>query len=294
MAIKVKIPYGQNTATVSGLYQWDYGQVLEIESTDLGTMVGEVHFACSNMSEAIVVPCNFVESVCTVTIPNECLEQSSTITAWIYEIAGTQGRTRKVITIPVTARTRPSSGHDIPTEIADQYTQLITTVNEVVGKLGNGEIVVKNAITAETAKSATTAGNASTASYAVSAGSANKATQATNDDLGYPLIDHLCGTWDGFTKYTTGDTLQGGLMAFRVIKDSQDVRIISEVGGRNVTSYSPVFYWESKGSYLPVRLKFEHDGMYMFTITAEICSDSEWGDGGPDIYYQYLSKRYPV
>lgn len=294
MAIKATFPAGKNETETDSLYQWDYGQVLEIESAVLGSNTVEVHFACTNMSEAIVRVCTFSGGVVSVAIPDDCLEQSSPITAWIYEIAGTQGRTSKVIRIPVIARTRPSVGRDIPSEITDKYTQLITNVNEVIDKLENGQVIVKKAETATKADSATTAGNASSASYAVSAGSANKATQATNDDLGYPLVDHLCGTWDGFTKYTAGDTLAGGFMAFRVIKDSQDVRIICEVGGRNITSYSPVFYWESKGSYLPVRLKFEHDGMYTFTITAEICSDSEWGDGGPDIYYQYLSKRYPV
>lgn len=178
MAIKVNIPSGQNTATVSGLYQWDYGQVLEIESTDLGNMIGEVHFACSSMSEAVVVSCNFTEGLGSVTIPDECLEQSSNITAWIYEISGTQGRTRKVITIYVTARTRPSVGQDIPTEISNRYTELITEVNEAVDKLENGDVVVKKAKEATTATTATSAGNASTATRALSAGSADYAEDA--------------------------------------------------------------------------------------------------------------------
>ena len=178
MAIKVNIPSGQNTATVSGLYQWDYGQVLEIESADLGNMIGEVHFACSSMSEAVVVSCNFTEGLGSVTIPDECLEQSSNITAWIYEISGTQGRTRKVITIYVTARTRPSVGQDIPTEISNRYTELITEVNKAVDKLENGDVVVKKATEATRATSATSAGNASTANYAVNAGSASYAEDA--------------------------------------------------------------------------------------------------------------------
>ena len=183
MAIKVNIPSGQNAVTISGLYQWDYGQVLEIESIDLGTMIGEVHFACSSMSEAIVVSCNFTNGVGTVTIPDECLEQPSTITAWVYEIAGTQGRTRKAITIPVTARTRPSAGHDIPTEITDQYTQLITNVNETIDKLENGQIAVKKAETATNAASATTAGNASTANRAITADSAKCAISDKNGNI---------------------------------------------------------------------------------------------------------------
>ena len=188
MAIKVNIPSGQNTATVSGLYQWDYGQVLEIESADLGNMIGEVHFACSSMSEAVVVSCNFTEGIGSVAIPDECLEQSSNITAWIYEISGTQGRTRKVITIYVTARTRPSVGQDIPTEISNRYTELITEVNEAINALKNGDVVVKKATEAVTASTATSAGNASTANYAVQAGKASVLTGVTSS----PLSDGKC------------------------------------------------------------------------------------------------------
>ena len=184
MAIKVNIPSGQNTATVSGLHQWDYGQVLEIESVDLGNMIGEVHFACPSMSEAIVVSCNFADGLGSVTIPDECLEQSSTINAWIYEINGTQGRTRKGITIPVTPRMRPSASRDIPTEISNRYTQLITEVNEAIDKLENGETTVKKAETATQAYSATTAGNASTANYAITAENATvlSPNRLTNSD----------------------------------------------------------------------------------------------------------------
>ena len=189
MAIKALFPNGQNSITVSGLYQWDYGQELEIESADLGSIVAEVHFACSSMSEAIVRPCAFSSGAGTVTIPDECLEQSSTITAWIYEIAGTQGRTRKVLTIPVTARTRPSVGRDIPTEITDQYTELITEINEAIDDIENGVVNVKYAEEADTAKEATHAGNASTATHAISADEATHATNATNAQSATVLKD---------------------------------------------------------------------------------------------------------
>ena len=299
MAIKVNIPYGQHTATVSGLYQWDYGQELEIESADLGTMIGEVHFACSSMSEAIVVSCNFVGNVCTVTIPNECLEQSSTITAWIYEIAGTQGRTRKVITIPVIARTRPSSGHDIPTEITDQYPQLITNVNGAIDKLESGQIPVKKAETATNAVSATSAGNASTATRAIS---------AEKDTDGRELKTFLYFNNDGFTKYEEGDKLEGGLLLIR------SSSAVNHIGGTSVfiaepgvsgyggVQYSSVYYdgnietnlWFARLAFTPC------DGNQFFTITPQRYTDDGWKDFNsslsdykPTIYYHYLVK-YPT
>ncbi|MBO7183970.1 MAG: hypothetical protein J6V49_07540 [Bacteroidales bacterium] len=179
MAIKALFLSGNHEVLTDSLYQWDYGQELEIEAVDLGSGEVEIHFACQNMTEAIVRPCYLTDGIGVVTIPDDCLEQSSLITAWVYEIAGTQGRTRKVVKIPVIARTRPHIGRDIPTEICDKYTELITEVNTAIGDLKNGNIVVKSATTAERANSATTAGNASTANYAVSAASAEHANGAT-------------------------------------------------------------------------------------------------------------------
>ena len=179
MAIKALFLSGNHEVLTDSLYQWDYGQELEIESVDLGSGEVEIHFACQNMTEAIVRPCYLTNGIGVVTVPDDCLEQSSLITAWVYEIAGTQGRTRKVVRIPVTARTRPHIGRDIPTEICDKYTELITDINTALGDLKNGDIVVKSALSAGTANSATTAGNASTANYAVSAASAEHANGAT-------------------------------------------------------------------------------------------------------------------
>lgn len=307
MAIKVNIPYGENSATVSGLYQWDYGQTLEIESVDLGSMIGEVHFACPSMSEAIVVPCNFTEGLGAVTIPNECLEQSSTISAWIYEIAGTQGRTRKVITIHITARTRPSVGHDIPAEISDKYTALITEVNGAVKDLKTGEVVVKKATTAETATSAKTAGNASTANYAVSAASANTATKALKDADGIALKDIVHSPVDGYELYDTEETsIKGGLVAFTMKRSENgdsDVRLLTEVGGlQYTTNYSSTFHDEvtggkSPGIY-PMRLVFTHKSMGSFNVKVQALVNGAWYDQSyaeypVSIYYKHLIE-YPV
>lgn len=184
MAIKVTIPEGQTHVKASDLYQWDYGQVLEIEAPKLPTVL-EVHFACREMSEAVIHTCSAVNNVASVVIPDQCLENASEITAWVYEIDGTAGRTLYRITIPVIARTRPSRGESIPVEVQDSYTQLITEVNEAVGKIANGEIVVAKAAHATSADRAQQADNASSAA---SAASANFATRAATAD-GYQKAD---------------------------------------------------------------------------------------------------------
>lgn len=178
MALKVTFPANTTSITVGGLYQWDYGRVLEIECAEFGSEIMEVHFACHNMTEAVVRPCTFANGVGTVTIPDRCLEQSGNITAWIYKIVGSQGHTVKTIILPVVARTRPSKSQDIPAEYIDKYAEALTEINEAVDALEKGNITISNAIHANTADSAETAKSASNATYATSAGSATTAGSA--------------------------------------------------------------------------------------------------------------------
>ena len=179
MAIKVYFSENQRDVTVGGLYQWDFGQVLEIECPELGSEIMEVHFASTGMNEAIVRSCSFAVGIGTVTIPDQCLEQASPITAWIYSVSGTQGHTVKTITLPITARTRPSTSREVPQEYLNLYGEALAEINEAVNKLENGEIIATQATHAVSADNATTATNAVSASYATSAGSAQSANNAT-------------------------------------------------------------------------------------------------------------------
>lgn len=177
MVIKARFTEGVTSVTTKSLYQWDYGQKLEIESADLPAMF-EVHFACQGMKEAVVVPCSTTDGVGVVTIPNKCLEQSSTITAWVYEIDGETGSTTKVIAIPVVPRVRPSGNEDMPQHIEDKYTELLSRLNDALTALESGNIVVAKAAIAETADYATASGNAASATHATEAQTAVAARDA--------------------------------------------------------------------------------------------------------------------
>lgn len=217
MAIKVTFKQGQTEAKATPLHQWDYGQVLEIESSDLPA-VFEVHFACQGMNEATVRSCTAVGGIGTVVVPDRCLEQSTTITAWVYAIQGTTGTTIKTITIPVVARTRPSRGDEvIPPETTDRYNELISEVNEVVGELTNGNVTAAKAKNAEYAVSA---GNATSAGYATSSGKADSsntakkaelAQKAYSDELGNPIHSTYASFANEFKEYTPGAILLGGI-----------------------------------------------------------------------------------
>lgn len=181
MAIKATFPVGTDSVTVASLHQWDYGQQLEIESADLPSTI-EVHFACQAMSEAVVRSCGVVNGVATVDIPDLCLEQTTPITAWVYEIVGTRGTTTKTITIPIIHRTRPSRVEDVPQKVADRYTELIDAVNTAMADLASGDVVPAKAREAEHATRADSATNATNAVNATQAGNANNASRAATAD----------------------------------------------------------------------------------------------------------------
>lgn len=299
MSIKAIIPSGMTELTVHGLHQWDYGRKLEITAEGLPGLV-EVHFACRGMAEAVVRSCALIDNTLTAAIPDSCLEQTTPIVAWVYGIGETSGETLLTINLPIIARTRPEPGATVPEDTSDRYTQAIAAMNALVDEY---EIIVENAkedIKEQVANELYNEGvKAKTADYADEAGhaeSAGAATTAETDTLGYPLTTCLHGDAEGFAPYTSGSSIEGGLMVFRMIADTMDVRLFTEVGGRRSTSYTSVFYWTAKGTQLIVRLKFTHAGEGFFTITPEVYSDGEWSEEGftPEIYYQYLSKKYPV
>lgn len=190
MSIKAVFSTGESTKTTTSLHQWDYGQVLEIESADLPSTI-EVHFACRNMDEAVAHVCSAPNGVAQVLIPDVCLEQTTPITAWVYayENDGTTGATIKTIEIPVISRVRPKKTREIPQQVSDRYTELIAEVEELLGTLRSGETVVNTAVNASYATAAGTANTAGTAGHAESATTADSATNATNDKNGKDISE---------------------------------------------------------------------------------------------------------
>lgn len=181
MNIVAIIPPGRAEITVNGLHQWDYGRQLEIHSDALPAIV-EVHFACAGMDEAVVRSCSAVNGVATAAIPDRCLEQTTPIIAWVYEISGTTGATTAKIMLPVEPRTRPSAGESIPEDVSDQYTEAVAAMNEVkqwVDDLMSGDVTVAKATNADHATEADHAKNATSATNAQIAVSAHLANQAT-------------------------------------------------------------------------------------------------------------------
>lgn len=190
MNIKAIFPSGASELIVHGLHQWDYGRKLEIHADDLPALI-EVHFACAGMTEAVVRSCAVVQGVAEATIPDQCLEQTTPIVAWVYEVGASSGATTKTITLTVIQRARPQPGGTIPPSISDKYTEMVGAVNEQLNALKAGNVTVSRALTADSAgyasaagmaQRANTADTADTASYTDHAGFAESASLADYAD----------------------------------------------------------------------------------------------------------------
>jgi hypothetical protein len=176
MSIKAIFPAGVEALTVHGLHQWDYGQTLEITHPDLPAII-EVHFAPVGAQEAIVRVVSAAAGVAEVPVPDELLEQSRPVLAWVYLVGETSGTTMLTVTMPLQARARPTAAGPAPAHVADQYTQAVAAVNAQVESLKQGDVTVAKALAAN---SATTAGSATTAA---------SATRATQDSNGSNIVE---------------------------------------------------------------------------------------------------------
>jgi hypothetical protein len=179
MSIKAIFPAGVEALTVHGLTQWDYGQTLEITHPDLPAVL-EVHFAAVGARDAIVRVGNGDGGVLEAPIPDELLEQSRPVLAWVYVVGETSGTTMLTVTMPLQARARPTAAGPIPAPLQDKYTEALAAINAAVADFRAGNIAIKRT---EEADHATTADRATTAT------SATSATKATQDGNGSNIAE---------------------------------------------------------------------------------------------------------
>ena len=195
MNLKAIIPQGQTEITVNGLHQWDYGRKIEIHSAGFPAVV-EVHFACAGMKEAAVRVASVTNGVAVVSIPDPCLEQTSPIIAWVFEIKGSTGATTKTIILPIKARPRPQSGEEIPAEVTNKYIELLALVNSLEGRI---EDAVDEAVENATAGNITI-DKANTAGWATLAGVLEAFVQNAESDTSGRVDKGLCAgiyvVWD--------------------------------------------------------------------------------------------------
>ncbi len=149
MNIKATFPAGVDTLTVHGLHQWDYGRTLEISAPNLPALV-EVHFAYMGQKDAVVRLASVTNGVASVIIPDTCLEQTSPVAAWVYEVGATYGHTALTVVLPIITRAKPTAA-TLPVAVGDKYTELIGLVNDYAQKLADGSVQVLYAHQADSA-----------------------------------------------------------------------------------------------------------------------------------------------
>ena len=99
---------GEEIEIDNELWQYDYGQKIQIKGLDLPETF-EVHFAWKDSEKAKVVIGSTVAGISTVDIPNVALEQRKTITAYIYLSDATEGETVNTIILSVNKRKAPEN-----------------------------------------------------------------------------------------------------------------------------------------------------------------------------------------
>lgn len=124
---------GYDTATAYGLYQYDFGQRLQIEGLHLPKAV-EVHFALQEQggtSESRIGLTH--DGVTEVSIPDSVLVNGDathkySVYAFVYLSSPSSGKTVKMIEMPVTPRPKPEAW-DTP-EDAELFRDAIAAVND--------------------------------------------------------------------------------------------------------------------------------------------------------------------
>ena len=121
---------------VEGLWQYDYGQKLQINGLDLPA-VFEVHFAYKGLEKAIPQTGYTQDGVSVVDIPNSALAQPKTISAYIYLSDASQGETTNKILLYMNKRIAPE-GFEAPADV-DLFHHTLEAVNEYAERTAESE-----------------------------------------------------------------------------------------------------------------------------------------------------------
>lgn len=140
---------GRKSASISGLTQWDYGQVLEIHGLDLPPAV-EVHFAFERAQEAITRIGTTIDKVTRVAIPEVFLEYNTltpgsygTFYAYVYVADKDAGQTEYTVKIGIVGRAKPEA-FERP-EDAELFKVAIEAVNESAIRASKSELSASEA-----------------------------------------------------------------------------------------------------------------------------------------------------
>lgn len=122
------------TAVYSGIWQYDYGQILRITGVEFPKAV-EIQFSLNEKSGSTITRIGItVDGVTEVQIPDELLKneghsQDYSIYAYIYLTDETSGNTEYQIVLHVKSRTKPENPSEEPLPEPNIFHETVVAVN---------------------------------------------------------------------------------------------------------------------------------------------------------------------
>lgn len=187
---------GCGYTTTENLWQYDYGQILQITGLDLPDAY-QVHFC--NKGDLTTI--EMIGDAGGVTIPDNLLENGTPINAYIYLHTGTDdGETEYKITIPVNQRPEPSDEQPTPAQ-QSAIDAAIAALNSAIEAAGDAaQAILDMGVDASTL----TAGSSATVTKTVDAQGVVTLT------FGIPRGDTGETGDDGFSPTVTVTEISGG------------------------------------------------------------------------------------
>lgn len=128
--IKAIFDGSSNAVTVSGLWQWDYGQVLSVTGLDLPAAI-EMHF--DNGTEKSIIFGETVSGVTFAGIPDKFLRSADPINVYVYVNDGDHGKTLRQIVMHVQEREKP--GDYDPSNAQELMGRILEQINACVAEV---------------------------------------------------------------------------------------------------------------------------------------------------------------
>lgn len=137
-------------ARTTSLWQYDYGQILQIEGLSLPTTF-EVHFSDQDQEgEALIQIGNVKDKTAQVQIPDSFLQKAAgcnySIYAFIYLTAVRSGETKYKITIPVRARPKPNTDLVDAPEEKKFFREAIEEVNNAANRAEKASLKAESSV----------------------------------------------------------------------------------------------------------------------------------------------------
>lgn len=196
---------GVDEIKVSGLCQWDRGQMLRITCPDLPSAF-QVHYAKRKKKETIVVQAEGANNVATVAIPDVMLQEPFDLYAYLYFDEGLIGETAKIIRMPVRPRAKPDDYViDLPQEQQTDAEKIIEKMMDEHVEAARAAALEAEQAAEQAAQETAAAVNDEMVGYVGAAQEAQRAAEQARDEAQNALLPGVTASDNGkFLRVVNG------------------------------------------------------------------------------------------